>query len=388
MLEDAVDIPQTIGRYRIQAHVSSDAKDAVYAGFDPLIERPVAIKVFRFRTDDPAAIAQVKQTFYAEMQRIGALIHPNIVTLYDAGELPGALFIASEFVEGPSLAERLEASSTLDLAMRVSMLAQMIDALDYARALGTAHLTLKPGSVYIGPDYTLKVSGFGVAAVLDALAEASDETVAEPSCYTAPERAQGYTGDARSDVYSLAQVALDVLAGSDDATRTGGGWTAATLPALPAYLVEHGVSADRWRAVFQRALAVDPAQRYDTVLTLKFELILLLGIAESDAHHSWETARALGQLSALGGEPAAAKDDSVATMLAQVHRRLPSSGLPAFGGDEPDTGATVLAQSGDHIVSPFDGALPEDGETMLTPRPWRREVSASDDDTRPAKKKD
>ena len=89
MLEDAVDIPQTIGRYRIQAHVSSDAKDAVYAGFDPLIERPVAIKVFRFRIDDAAAIARVKQTFYREMQRIGALIHPNIVTLYDAGEIAG-----------------------------------------------------------------------------------------------------------------------------------------------------------------------------------------------------------------------------------------------------------------------------------------------------------
>jgi len=387
MLEDAVDIPQTIGRYRIQAHVSSDAKDAVYAGFDPLIERPVAIKVFRVRTDDAAAIAGIKQTFYAEMQRIGALIHPNIVTLYDAGELPDALFIASEFVEGPSLAERLEASSTLDLAMRVSMLAQMIDALDYARGLGSAHLTLKPASVYIGPDYTLKVSGFGVAAVLDALAAASDETVAEPSPYTAPERAQGQTGDARSDVYSLAQVALDVLAGGDAAHPTGG-WTAETLPPLPAYLVEHGVSADRWRAVFQRALAVDPAQRYDTVLTLKFELILLLGIAESDAHHSWETARALGQLSALGGEPSAAKDDSVATMLAQIHRRLPSTGLPVFGGDEPDTGATVLARSGDHLVSPFGGALPEDGETMLTPEPWPTQVLGSDEDTRPAKKKE
>jgi len=267
------------------------------------------------------------------------------------------------------------------------MLVQMVDALDYARGLGTVHLTLKPASIYIGPDYTLKVSGFGVAAVLDALAAASDETVGEPSRYSSPERARGETGDARSDVYSLAQVALDVLAGGDPANHTGG-WTAESLPALPPYLVEHGVSADRWHAVFQRALAADPAQRYDTVLTLKFELILLLGIAESDAHHSWETARALGQLSVLGGEPAAAKDDSVATMLAQIHRRLSSTGLPAFGGDEPDTGATVLAHSGDQLTSPFGGPLPEDVETMLTPQPWPTQVASSDEDTRPAKKKD
>lgn len=342
-----MDVPQTIGRYRIQAHVSSDAKDDVYVAFDPLIERPVAIKVFRFRTGDPAAIARVREVFYDEMPRVGALIHPNIVTLYDAGELPGALFIASEFVEGPSLAERLEASSTLDLSMRVSMLAQMIDALEYARSLGTAHLTVKPASVYIGPDYTLKIGGFGVAAVLDALADASAEAAAPVSRYAAPERTAGHPGDARSDVYSFAQVALDVLAGSEAPEATAAG--EAQVPALPPYLLDHGVDADRWRAVFERALARDPAERYDSVLTLKFELILLLGIAESDAHHSWETARELGQLSALGGEPAAAKDDSVATMLAQVHRRMAPTGLPVFGGDEPDTGATVL---NDTVLNP------------------------------------
>jgi serine/threonine-protein kinase len=336
-----LDLPQTIGRYRIQAHVSSDAKDDVYVAFDPLIERPVAIKVFRFRTDDAAAIARVRDAFYREMPRTGALIHPNIVTLYDAGELPGALFIASEFVEGPSLAERLEASASLDLSMRVSMLAQMVDALEYARGLGTPHLTLKPASVYIGPDYTLKIGGFGVAAVLDALAAVSPGVSAPTSRYVAPERAEGHPGDPRSDVYSFAEVALDVLAGLEPPDPQAG-WTAETVPALPVYLVDQGVDADRWRAVFQRALAVDSAARYDSVLTFKFELILLLGVTESDAHHSWETARALGQLSALGGEPAAARDDSVATMLEHVHRRAPSTERPVFPGEEPDTGATVL----------------------------------------------
>ena len=368
------EIPSTIGRYKIQARVSSDAKDDVYAAFDPMIERPVAIKVFRVQVADAAAAASIKQTFYREMQRVGALIHPNIVTLYDAGELPGALFTVSEFVEGTSLAERLEASATLDLPMRVSMLVQMIDALEYARGLGTPHLSLKPGAVYIAGDGTLKVSGFGVAPVLDAIARETSHPPLTTSRYVAPERTIGQTGDARADVYSLAELALDILAGPRDVTAAD---AESAIPPLPDYLAERRVDPDRWRAVFRRALAVDAAHRYDSVLTFKFELILLLGVDERDAHLSWETARALGQLSAITGDTTGRSDDAATTMLADSRRTMlrPATRAWTPPAEEADTGQMETALS--HAASEATTTA------IQTPKPWEKDVAGSDEETRP-----
>jgi serine/threonine-protein kinase len=314
----------------------------VYAAFDPMIERPVAIKVFRLAVNDPAAEAAVKDTFYREMQRIGVLIHPNIVTLYDAGELPGALFLASEFVDGASLADRLTESAAVDLPMRVAMLVQIVDALEYARAQGVAHLNLKPAAIYIASDGTLKLGGFGVAPVLDAIAAASGPAPST-SLYTAPERLRGGSGDVRSDVYALARIALDVLAAS--ASRGDQG-----VPDLPPALADRGIDAARWRAVFTRALAANPAERYDSPLTLKFELVLLLGIDEADAHHSWETARSLGHLARLAGDSSSPRGEDAQTVLADPRLyRTGVAGAPAPPPDEDvDTGQmTVLAPSSD-----------------------------------------
>jgi serine/threonine-protein kinase len=379
------DLPSTIGRYRIRSRVSSDPRDDVYVAFDPLIERPVAIKVYRLRTTEPAAVERAKQAFFNEMRRTGALIHPNIVTLFDAGELPGALFTASELVEGASLADRLDATAALDLPMRVSMIMQIVEALEYARQHGAPHLGLKPVHVHIATDFTIKIGGFGVAAVLDAIAAASEDGLRWVSRYTAPERASGQPGDARADVYSLAQIALEVLAGRGATSGDpNAGWSAERLPLLPPALADQGVSAERWASVFARALAPDPARRYDSTLMLKFELVLLLGVDETDAQASWDMARALGQLAPLAPTPEP-EDDSVATMLAEARARLAAAprtlGLPA---DEPDTGVeTVLGPSGEGTASTVTPQpAPAEAETMLTPQPWRRQAAGSDEPTK------
>jgi serine/threonine-protein kinase len=386
------DLPASLGRYRIRTRVAIHAIDEVYTGFDPMIERPVALKVYRLQLSDQAVEARVKAIFYQEMQRIGVLVHPNIVTLYDAGELPARLFIATELVEGEPLLERL-ASPALDLPMRMSILVQMVDALEYARGAGVPHLNLKPSSVHIGADYSLKVSGFGVAAVHDAFAAASSWRP-PVTRYVAPERAAGKSGDARSDVYAFAQIALDVLGAAGE----GHPPAADRVPALPAALAARSVDPARWKSVFARALAPNPGDRYDSALTLKFELVLLLGIDEGEAQMSWETARALGQFDVPGG--ARPEDTDMATMLADARVRMPTSGGDYLPGHlDPDTGTsgaptaseTMLAPSGDHIASPFaTDDLAHEGETMLTPQPWKpsapppRPASGSDEETRPA----
>src|SRR4029078_7218559 len=115
----------------------------------------------------------MQKQFYREMRRVGALMHEGIASLFDAGEMPGALFMASEFIEGSSLIELIKAGFDVELPMRVSVITQIVDALEYARANDVAHLSLRGSNVLIGTDYALKLGGFGVAPVIDQLGEAT-----------------------------------------------------------------------------------------------------------------------------------------------------------------------------------------------------------------------
>ena len=285
-------LPAHVGRYEVRSRLASDPLDEVYDAFDPMIERPVAVKVFPLQTSDPDTAARVREAFSREMSRAGSLRHPGIVALYDAGECPGGLFMASEFVEGQGLAQALARGLDLDLPLRVSLLVQIVDALEYARDLGVAHLNLKPSNVLVGPDYMLKIGSFGVAPVADAIAAATGVRPA-PSRHTAPERLEGEAGDFRSDAFSVAQLALDILAGADR-PMPAGGWL--TPPPLPAALAAHGVRADRWTTLFEHALAADPEDRFPSVGVFNVELLMRLELSETEARLAWETSRAMGAL--------------------------------------------------------------------------------------------
>jgi serine/threonine protein kinase len=292
-------LPAHVGRYEIRSRLASDPLDEVYDAFDPLIERPVCVKVFPLKTSDPDAAARVREAFSREMSRAGSLRHPGIVALYDAGECPGGLFMASEFVDGQGLAEALAEGVDLDLPLRVSLLVQIVDALEYARDLGVAHLSLKPSNILVGADYMLKVGSFGVAPVADAIVAATGVRPA-PARHTAPERLSGAAGDFRADAFSVAQLALDILAGADR-PKPAGGWL--TPPPLPAALAAHGVRADRWTTLFEHALAANPEDRFPSVGVFNIELLMRLELSETEARLAWETSRAMSALGAADSAP-------------------------------------------------------------------------------------
>jgi protein kinase-like protein len=261
---DPRDLPTAIGRYRIIGRLSPDPRNEVYKGFDPLIERPLVVKIFPLGSAAGSAADEIRRTFYAEMQRTGMLTHPGITTLFDAGELPGGLFMATEYIDGQSLAERLEAGLDLDVRGRVALFLQLADALEYARAQGVLHLNLQPSNVLVGADYALKIRGFGVTRVIDALAG-----TAPSSRWTAPERAAGEVGDGRSDVYSLARIVQDLLGAMAPAETT---------------------------AVLARAIAPNPSERFEDATALKYALLLSLGLDELDVRLGWESSREMGSI--------------------------------------------------------------------------------------------
>jgi serine/threonine protein kinase len=335
MVESSADrgaLPAGVGRYEIRSRLAADPLDEVYDAFDPLIERPVAVKVFPLKTADAAAAARVREVFLREMSRAGSLTHPGIVALYDAGEWPGGLFMASELLESQGLAEVLARGVDLDLPLRVSLLVQIVDALEYAHDLGVAHLNLKPSNIHVGPDYMLKVGSFGVAAVADAIVSSTGRRPA-PSRHVAPERVRGEAGDFRSDAFSVAQVALDILAGPDR-PMPAEGWL--TPPALPDALAAHGVRADRWTTLFERALAADPEDRFPSVGAFNVELLMRLELSETEARLAWETSRAIG---------AFALPDSA--LLRTIVGTMPQSAAasPRTPSTSTDTTTTVTAEA-------------------------------------------
>jgi serine/threonine-protein kinase len=258
--------------------------DDVYQGFDPLIERPVVVKLFHLESLSADAAREISALFYAVMRQTGALVDPGIMTLYDAGEIPGSLFLASEFVEGTSLADLVaDGGDDIELERRVSIVGQIANALDAAHGAGVSHLNLKPTSVILGADHSVKVGGFGVAAVADAIARAAGAASRPASRYEAPERARGDAGDVRSDVFSLAEIVVDLVAPKAQRENVPG-----AIPPLPLELSRQGVRVDRWAAMFARALAHAPADRFETPGAFKEELLRVLGIDEGEARVAWD----------------------------------------------------------------------------------------------------
>jgi serine/threonine-protein kinase len=156
-------MPPTVGRYRILTRLEQDSIGEILKGFDPLIERPVVVKVFHVALPDAQAKRAVADLFYHEMQRTGVLVHPGIVPLFDAGECPAGLFMANEFVEGGNLADLLAQPGARDIDAAMTLIGQIVDALEYAHRQGVAHLNLKPTNVMITTDSVVKVAGFGAA---------------------------------------------------------------------------------------------------------------------------------------------------------------------------------------------------------------------------------
>lgn len=207
-------IPSKVGRYRIDGVLGQGAMAVVYAGFDPGIERQVAIKcLHREIAADPA----YRQRFLIEMRAAGHLTHPHIVTIFDVGETDdGRSYIAMERLPGETLASRVSREGFPPLPAIIQLIGQLAAALDYAHANGVIHHDIKPENIMLadGWDYA-KISDFGIAERRAPLRDANGlpaETGGTPA-YMAIERLRGEPSDARSDLFSLGVVLYWLLTG-------------------------------------------------------------------------------------------------------------------------------------------------------------------------------
>ena len=136
----------------------------VYLGKDPTIQRFVAIKTMRLdQIDDAEKLQEVKTRFFREAESTGRLSHPNIVTIYDAGEEQDLGYIAMEVLEGTTLKAWSRKPHLMPLDALLSTLATVADALDYAHQQGVIHRDIKPANIMLTKERVVKVMDFGIA---------------------------------------------------------------------------------------------------------------------------------------------------------------------------------------------------------------------------------
>ena len=202
-----------LGHYRIQKRLGAGGMGLVYEALDQKLQRTVAIKVIH-----PGSVAvQDRLRFLREAQSVSALNHPNIVTVYEAGQHEGVDFIAMERINGQTLKQKI-GSKGMETRVAVRYATQIADALAAAHEAGIVHRDLKPGNVMVTDRDVVKVLDFGLAK-REHQAGAPDESltgqgrVVGTFAYMSPEQAQGRAVDKRSDIFSFGSVLYEMLTG-------------------------------------------------------------------------------------------------------------------------------------------------------------------------------
>ncbi|MDD2915341.1 MAG: serine/threonine-protein kinase [Gallionella sp.] len=193
-----------LGRYEIEKELGKGAMGVVYYGKDPKIGRVVAIKTMALSQEFEAdELQEVKERFFREAETAGRLNHPNIVSIYDAGEEHDLAFIAMEFLKGKDLIPYTKPDNLLPLPKVMSIVARVADALDYAHKQNVVHRDIKPANIMYDPDTdTPKVTDFGIARITDSSKTKTGMVLGTPS-YMSPEQLAGKKIGGGSDLFSL-----------------------------------------------------------------------------------------------------------------------------------------------------------------------------------------
>jgi len=193
-----------LGRYEIEKELGKGAMGVVYLGKDPKIGRVVAIKTMNLSEEFEAdELQEVKARFFREAETAGRLNHPNIVTMYDAGEEHDLAFIAMEFLKGKDLIPYTKPDNLLPLSAVLSIIARVADALAYAHTLHVVHRDIKPANImYDLESDTVKVTDFGIARITDSSKTKTGMVLGTPS-FMSPEQLAGTKIEGQSDLFSL-----------------------------------------------------------------------------------------------------------------------------------------------------------------------------------------
>ncbi len=389
-----------VRQYVIEDRVGAGGMAVVYRARDERLGRAVALK---FLSPQSSADPSAKARFMTEARAAAALEHPNVCTIFEIGETDdGQLFIAMPLYEGETVHARLK-RGRLPFPAALPIVLQVARGLEHAHECGIVHGDVKPSNIVLLPDGTAKILDFGIAHIQGV---ASDRPAAAIGtvAYMSPEQVAGGALDCRSDIWSLAVVLHEMIAGARPFTGESPGEVLEAVcrddPALTA--MSYPDVPDGVERVLRRALAKNPDQRYPSVSAMAAELSALAaetsGASEPAEHaarmtvterrraavlvtlvsdyaslvdevspeeanrligrvrdaavdvvreHGGLVNQAIGdEIVSLFGVPAAHEDDDLRAVRAalELHARV-----RAFAGGDPAVAVTLQVQSGLHV---------------------------------------
>ncbi|MDQ6997701.1 MAG: serine/threonine-protein kinase [Mariprofundus sp.] len=203
----------TLGRYEIISELGKGAMGTVYLGKDPKINRKVAIKTMALSQEfEPEELEDVKTKFFHEAEIAGMLNHPNIVTIFDAGDEHDLAYIAMEFLDGIDLSPYTKKGRLLPFSTTLKVVGKVAEALQYAHSHGVIHRDIKPANIMILKNKSVKVTDFGIAHIIDSSKSKAGVVLGTPS-YMSPEQLSGKPLDGRSDLFSLGVMLYELASG-------------------------------------------------------------------------------------------------------------------------------------------------------------------------------
>jgi serine/threonine-protein kinase len=212
--------PARLGRYQIQHELGRGAMGAVYRALDPTIERVVAIKTIQLHLPS-GELRDYRDRFLREAKAAGRLNHPNIVTIYDAGEEGGLAYIVMEHLPGVSLRDLLADAEALPFEAWTSVAAQVADGLAAAHAAGVIHRDIKPANVMLTEDARVRITDFGIARIEGTSTTRAGLVLGSPK-YMSPEQIRGLPLDQRTDLFSLGALMYEMATGRPPFGAEGG----------------------------------------------------------------------------------------------------------------------------------------------------------------------
>jgi len=251
---------KNIGRFELRGELGRGAQSIVYLGFDPQLQREIAIKTLHFAHPDPVQ----NRALLDEARTVGKMRHPSIVPIFEAGEQDGDLYLVFEYVPGKNLADFLRQSDALPPIKAVSILRPIIDAVAYAHGLGIIHRDLKPSNILLDDDGTPRVMDFGIATRVNGATEAADRITGTPA-YMAPEYILRREISECCDVFSAGLILFEMLTGQR-------AMVADSVTAILQRMVREDIKLPQDAAVdehlssiLHKAIARDPSMRYQSM---------------------------------------------------------------------------------------------------------------------------
>jgi serine/threonine-protein kinase len=320
---------ERFGRYQILSELGRGAMGVVYKARDPKINRIVAVKTISLAGQSPEDEREYRERFLREAEAAGRLSHPGIVTIFDAGEEPEthAPYIVMEFVGGQSLDKLLSRDDhKLPVETALQLTCELAEALDCAHGQGVVHRDLKPANILLTEDGHAKIADFGVAKLNLSNQTLVGRALGTPA-YMSPEQLNGEAVDGRSDLFSLGVVLYTMLTGH----RPFQGNSAVTVSfkvvnrdPIPATLLDTELPQGL-DSIIARAIAKDPAERYQRGLEMMLDIEHLLEgrkaklPGSSASASTGQTAQEKGRSSVFGQLGVPAKPQSSTHALSPGH---------------------------------------------------------------------